>query len=427
MQDRKASRKDWRLILSLGASALGILYFLIQVFALGVIWLTGALGETSVSAQNISVGLLAWSSLLSGVLLIPVFLLSLYELRGQPIPHWLDTSRPEIGKWIRRLIVIWPLIVFLGWWVASKPSLIIFLLGPINLLAAGLPVLWIYSAARWKLDGGSQMRQWRILGFSLTLTPVVVILAEIFALLILSGFGGLWFLYRISINPQIEIELNHISNQIITAGGDLDSTLELLKPYITQPGVIVWVMVIFGGVVPLIEEVLKPLALWSLSGRKISAQEGFVGGLLCGAGFALMENILYLAMAVSPGEWLFVTIGRAGTGVLHMMASGLVGWGLARTWRDGKWVFLGLTTLSAFILHGLWNVLALASGVAPLFLNGSEPGEWRSLLFNLPVIFLLTLLIIGIVLINKHFRNNEQEPSRVGLIQNGEERQNADS
>ena len=79
----------------------------------------------------------------------------------------------------------------------------------------------------------------------------------------------------------------------------------------------------------------------ALAGKGLTDQEGFVAGLLCGAGFALLENLLYFMNVGTAEEWLFMVIGRAGTGVLHMFGSALMGWGLARTWREGKGGFPG--------------------------------------------------------------------------------------
>ena len=408
MQEKQTTTKNWRSVLSLGISALGILFFLIQALSLAVFWLISLVNAQSDLTQIISIGLLVWSSILSGAVLMPAFLLSLYQMRGQSIPHWLDTRRPAIRKIVMWIILVWPMFVFLGWLIAGRPTLAIYLLGPINLFVAGLPVLWIYNAAQSKLEGGSQQRKWRIFAFSLTLMPVLVILFELLALLVMGGFGGLWLAYRFSVDPQLEGQMMEILNQLMAMGDDLDAMIKLLEPYILQPSVIFWALAIFGGIMPIIEEIVKPMALWSLAGRKIRPQEGFVGGLLCGAGFALIENVLYFTTAIIAEDWLFMAIGRAGTGVLHMLASGLVGWGLASAWRDGKWGFLGLTTLGAFILHGLWNALSLVFGVLPLYLVEGQPTLDQTLLFYVPVIGLLLLSVLGMVLINRYFRNKNR-------------------
>jgi hypothetical protein len=407
MIETSIPEKKWQTILTLAISALGIVYFLIQALGLGVIWLTSFFDTQSGITQSIPSGLLAWSSLLSSLLLVPVLLHSVYRLRDQEIPAWLDTSQPTINKVVIWLILAYPVVVFLGWLVAGSPRVATFLLGPINLLVAGLPVLWIYNEAQRKLPAGSQVRKWRIFGFSLTIMPVLVIIAELIALMILALIGGLWLAYRLSVNPQLERELMYIFNQI-NIGGDLDTIIQLLKPYILRPVVIFGALAIFAGIMPMIEEILKPIALWSLAGHKITPREGFVGGLICGAGFALMENVLYFTAAIMAEDWLFMAIGRAGTGVLHMLGSGLVGWGLAKAWRDGKWPFLALTTLGAILFHGVWNSLALVAGVAPLYIYGSDATHWQTLLFYSPLILLLIAAAIALWLINRHFRKKQQ-------------------
>ncbi len=403
MKDKKAHSQNWRTIITLALSAFGVLFFLIQSLALGVFWVTELVNPQVDIYQSISTGLFVWASLLGGVILLPVLLLSITKVRGQPIPTWLDIRRPIVGKIVMWLLLAWPVIVFLGWIVAGTPKVAVFLLGPINLLVVGIPILWVYTTAKKKLKTGSPIRKWRIFSASFALTPIVIIAAEIFALLVLAVAAGIWVGYRISVDPSFERELMYIVNQVSIAGNDLDKILQLLEPYLLNPAVSIWAIVIVGGVIPVIEETLKPLALWSLAGRKITPREGFISGVLCGAGFALMENILYATTAIGAEDWLFMAIGRAGTGLLHMLASGLVGWGLARLWRGGKLVLSGLTILGAFLLHGVWNTITLISGLAPTFVYGPEVTIPQTLLFYSPVILLFLLSALGLFLIRRHF------------------------
>jgi len=403
-----AQGRNWRLIVTLVVCALGILFFMVQIFSLGAFWLVSILDPGVEISQSISIGVLVWSAILGGALLLPVLLLSIYDMFSKPIPRWLDTRRPAFGRIVQWVILVWPIVVLLGWLIAGRPELAAFLLGPINVLVAGLPVLWIYHTAQKGLSGGSQIRQWGIFGFSITLLPVLVILMELLALLGLAAMGGIWIALRISADPQIEREIMYLVNQVVIMGDNIDGIINLLGPYLRQPSVIFWALVIVGGIIPIIEEVLKPIVLWALAGRKISPQEGFLGGLLCGAGFALMENVLFFTNVLLAEDWLAMAIARAGTGVLHMLASGLVGWGLAKTWRDGKWVLQVVTTLGAFVLHGLWNVFALLSGLLPLLIMETEPTLGQEVLFVLPVIILLLISIIAMFWINRHLRKQAE-------------------
>jgi len=379
MEPLEEQRKDWRSLIALSISALGMLYFLVQAISLSGLLLISVIGSQINTSEHVIFGLLIWYSLLSGVLLAPIFLLGLCDYREKPIPAWLETDRPGFQKRLMWSILVLPGIIVVGWLVAGQPNLSVFVLGLINILVAGIPVLWFYTIGQ--------------RGF-----------VEILALLILAGFGGLWIAYRTTINPHLKAELMFLVNQILLHEGDLESIYKLIEPYFLQPSVFFWGFAIFSGIIPLIEEIMKPIALWSLAGRKISPQEGFVGGLLCGAGFAIMENLLYFQIVVTSEEWLFVSLGRIGTAVLHMLASGLIGWGLARTWCEGKWLLLIATTLGSFFLHGIWNAFALFSGVFHLFTGNLETTPWQTLLFNLPLILLFLAAGMSIFLINQYFR-----------------------
>jgi hypothetical protein len=423
MDTPKTKTQDWQAILSIALSGLGVVYFLIQALSFGVLWVTNLVNSQGAMDQTISYGLLVWSSILSCLMLTPVLLFSYYQLKGQNPPKSLDTSRPIFRKTAGLLIMIWPFVVFIGWLVAGRPGIAAFLLGPINILVAGLPILWIYTSATKGVDRGLQVRQWRIFGFSLAVTPLFAIVLEIIALLILGGFIFLWLSYQSTANPGLEQDLMYIINQASNRQGDIEAVLEILNPYLIQPGFFIWGFVVFAGVIPIIEELIKPIALWLMAGRKISPQEGFVGGLLCGAGFALMENVLYFTASSTAMDWLYLAIGRASTGILHMLASGLVGWGLGKAWRDGKWLFLGGMSLLAILLHGFWNALSLGTSLASLLLLDSNLTVWQEVLLTAPSLILLLLSAISIALIKGHFKKQNHPKTTISKEEKGNESQ----
>ena len=61
--------KRWQTILALILSALGILYFLLQAFGIGIYWLVSLFDSQTGTVENISNNLLVWASLLSALLL----------------------------------------------------------------------------------------------------------------------------------------------------------------------------------------------------------------------------------------------------------------------------------------------------------------------------------------------------------------------
>jgi hypothetical protein len=66
-------------------------------------------------------------------------------------------------------------------------------------------------------------------------------------------------------------------------------------------------------------------------------------------------------------EWASVTMARAGTAVVHITLSGLMGWALVEAWRRRRYLNLAGTYLAAVAIHGTWNamtVVMLVNGVA---------------------------------------------------------------
>ncbi|MBG0770515.1 MAG: PrsW family intramembrane metalloprotease [Anaerolineaceae bacterium] len=408
--------KRWQTILALILSALGILYFLLQAFGIGIFWLVSLFDTQTGTIENVSNSLLVWASLLSALLLIPTLWLSINRLRDKPAPVWLDGHKPWIRTLILVSVLVWPAVIALGWLIAGNPGLAVFILGPVNILVAVIPVVSAYFLAQRKLSAGSIDRKWRIFGFSLTITPFLIIILEGIALLAVGVLIFALLVVLASVFPTFAQTLTDLSDQLanIRATGLTD---EMLNELLTHPMVIFGLLAAISGLVPMIEEILKPIALWSLLGRNLTDQEGFVAGLLSGAGFALMENLLYFTNVATSQDWLTMAIGRAGTGVLHMFGSGLVGWGLARAWRKGKWPFLGLMLVLAITTHGVWNALAMAGGVAPELVFGSDVTVGQQILFYLPLLFLLLLQVLILYLINRHFQKTQSASENVNLNQ----------
>jgi RsiW-degrading membrane proteinase PrsW (M82 family) len=398
--------KRWQTILALVLSALGIVYFVIQAFGISVIWLISLFDTQTDLAVNIPNSLLVWASLLSALLLVPILWLSINRLRGKPAPAWLDGRQPWARKGLLATLLIWPVAIGLGWLIAGQPGLAVYILGPFNILVAGIPVIWVYFLAQGKLVPGGIERKWRVFGFSLTATPVLIVVTELIALAAVGLVVFVLVLLLTSINPALEQTLTDIMDQL-SSGQGMEIDLQFLESYLKQPVVIFGLLAVMSGIIPLIEEILKPIALWALAGKGLTDREGFVAGLLCGAGFALLENLLYFMNVTTAEDWLFMVIGRAGTGVLHMFGSALMGWGLARTWREGKGAFLALMTVLAVGFHGLWNALAILGGLGPELAYGTTSTLGQRILFYLPLIGLLILQIMALLLINRHFRKEK--------------------
>jgi hypothetical protein len=112
-----------------------------------------------------------------------------------------------------------------------------------------------------------------------------------------------------------------------------------------------------GVVVPLLEELIKPLGLLPLLPSRPGAGQAFLGGALSGAGYALAES-LFISSA-SP-NWALAAAARAGTSAMHIFTAGLVGWGLGEAFVRRKPLRLLAAYGAAVVIHGLWNGLTLA-------------------------------------------------------------------
>jgi hypothetical protein len=79
-----------------------------------------------------------------------------------------------------------------------------------------------------------------------------------------------------------------------------------------------------------------------------------------------------------------------------MTNAGLMGWALASTWQDGRYLRLVLTYLGVSALHGLWNLFSLAQGILPLVgpVDGLPLAWWQQ-----PALMNGGLWVISVILL----------------------------
>lgn len=112
-------------------------------------------------------------------------------------------------------------------------------------------------------------------------------------------------------------------------------------------------------VAPIVEELVKPLAVVILIGRVRSKAEAFALGLACGIGFNLVETTGYISSGAN--DWLNVALIRSGAGLLHGFGAAMValGWYILTHKDEGRWLrrlLLGFGCgLYAVFQHALWN------------------------------------------------------------------------
>jgi len=341
----------WQLIFSL----LGVLVLWTAALSLGLMVLSTLLSfpDNGIPTDILPLMLMTAGTGFSGILLLPSAWLALMRVMGRSSSIKFGLRRPG---WV---IFALPPVLGLGYLVSQNDSLSWIALPPLHVLATGISVLWILHLGIRGLSSGSAQRTWGIFGSGLVLAPALCLIVEMIALFVV-GFFGIIYLAR---DPILTEELVHLSEQLsFSPNQPPEELIALLEPYLLRPATL-YIGLVFGAIlVPLIEEFLKPIGIWLLAGRNITPAQGFAAGLLSGAGYALFENF---ALSANAGEeWSVVIIARMGTTIIHILTTGLTGWGLALAWRDGRFIRLGITYLMSVTIYALWNGLVILS-IAP--------------------------------------------------------------
>jgi len=164
-----------------------------------------------------------------------------------------------------------------------------------------------------------------------------------------------------------------VSDQVLDLVGDLvDALAGGLGEELASP---VFLLGLVEAVVlaPLVEEMVKPLPLLPLLKRLPTARDALLLGVLAGAGFAAVENLLY---AVGFGDaWSSVLVTRLLGSALHPFGAGLmaVAWWHVRRGEPGAAARWGRYYGLAVGAHALWNgTCAVAAVVASEWYRGWE-------------------------------------------------------
>ncbi len=351
--------------------------------------------------QSVRLLILAAGLTLVGLLALPSAGLALLRLFDQPLPEGLLHPLGGLpGALSRRLVilaaiaVIWVAALAAGNWAANQGGAGQLALAPLYVIAVALPIAGYLVVGAGGLSGGSLQRRWGIFGAGLAATSLIVLVVEI----IVFGLVAVLVVAALASQPDTLNLLSRLVQRLQNAQITPENLGRILRPYL-QPWMIFLGVAVVAGLAPLIEELLKPLPLWLFARRGLTPAEGFVGGLLAGAGFALFESMGDLAN-VTGESWAISAAVRASTDLLHMVNAGLMGWALAVAWGSrgqpgalGRYLRLALTYLLVVGIHGLWNSLSVVMVVLPLALPAGSPllrGGWVE---NVPVAVLAALYL----------------------------------
>jgi len=362
------------------------------------------------SGPDLSFWLMAWALAFTGVLLLPSAFYALLRLSGRPVKQ--SPQLPGIPKSslfvIILLVVLYLGVVLLGNWVSQIPSLAWWLLPPLHILAIGLPVLAVAYLATHRLPPGRPQRMWGVFGSGLVLGPALILVAETVALVVAIVVAVIWATSQPDLMKAIQV----FSQQMQSGRPSSDELLRGLGPYLLRPTLLFGVLIFGALVVPLIEELIKPIGVWLLYGRPMTAAAGLAAGAISGAGYALFES---LALTSNGQDWVSSVVARSGTAVIHIFTASLMGWALVLAWRERRYLRLLGTYLLAVLIHGSWNALALLSVVASLADAQAGPQKYpllskAGIAAPFGLIFMTIGALIALLLVNRHLR-----PAPVGL------------
>lgn len=368
--------------LSLGAALLFLLIGLAMAAPL-----PGLPSGSAVSFLN-----LAFASGVAGV----VMLLGLASLLRAPRPAAVSPAAARRRLALASLaMILWLPLIALFQAVETSP-LAWLALPPLAAVGAVIPAWWLVEIARRGLDVLPRGRGWQLLSASLALTIPLTLLLSLAMLAVFIVVLGVY----LNTQPQLLADLQQFFEQFDPARMDMQQLEALANQVLSNPLIVALLISLVAGVTPLLEELLKPLALWLYAGDRLSPAQGFVGGALCGAAFGLWENLSALAGA-GEGSGVLILTARVGSLLLHITASAIFGWGLASYWGQAHHLarLIG-TYLLAVGLHAFWNLFGVLSAVPvapqlPLInLLPADMETFNPLWLALPALALLNLLLL---------------------------------
>ena len=398
-----ASKKtDLPSVLLLLLSALGILIGLL-IAALTLISAYVFPTASLSAAEEMSVLSTSILSISISILNVPTLITSIKKLQRKSA---IQSLHPLFQK-ANYVIILWLLMIAVGYFISHEGRGTL-LLAPLTVAAVIIPVWWLIEFSRRGLPRSTKLREWGTLTIGLTVVPIIIILFE----LILIVIAVVVVMIGLGFQPGLTNQLFSFLENINLYQGGIEEVEQILYEMMKQPLIRAAIFLIIGLIAPLIEEIFKPMSTWLLLNRPLKEYEGFSLGLISGGAFAILESA-GMVIQVDIQDWLIAVTLRAATGVLHIGLSGLVGYGLARSWHQNRIGRGILYVFSAAILHGAWNSLALLSGFYSSALSGESGIEISGINGALSIFFMIIVFISIIVItlkINSRLRQDLTAP-----------------
>jgi hypothetical protein len=369
--------------------------FLSVALVMGVAAFSSVLtGETIQPQQTI----LLVVSIFEALILFVAAFISVQRFRQKPFAEQSTSFSPTAWQ-VAISLVLGAAVIFIGYKIGENGSLNWMLLPMLTLPAVALPIFLVLGLATRGISLGERWRSWSIFGIAMTLVPFFLIFLEIIALIVVLIFAGVYLLTQ----PDFVFEMQQLSRQIYILGPESEAVQDLLIPYISKPAVLAVALFYFALLVPMMEELLKPLGVWLFARRIDSPAQGFALGALSGAAYALIETF---GVSVQTIDWASLLLSRIGTGMLHVTSSALMGAAIVYAIRQRRYLLLLGTYIVSVTLHGFWNTLALLYGFSTVTETLGEETFFNEiqtpLMIGLAVLAAIFLVIL--VLSNRRLR-----------------------
>ena len=371
------------LLFIVGALTFFSVALLMAVTALGAFFAGQAVGAQQTIIMTVSA--------FQAFILVGAAFVSIQRFRQQPLAE--QDSAFNISPWhVGISLILAAIALFVGYQIIQRETASWLLLPVLTLPAVVLPLFVLLGMGIRGIPLGTRWQSWNVFGLAMTLAPFILVFLEIFALIFILVIVVVILMSQ----PGFETEMQRLSTQMYSIDPQSEAAQRLLAPYVVSPGVIAVSVVYFAIIVPLLEELLKPLGVWFFASKLTSPAQGFALGALSGSAYALIETL-----GVSGGQtadWATLLLTRIGTGALHITTSALMGAAIVYAIRERRyWRLLGTYALSVS-LHGVWNTLAIFFAFATLsefFDLQNSLRQWITPL-NIGMAF-LTLVLIGIL------------------------------
>ena len=382
--------------------------FLSAALIMGVTAFSTALTGEKIHAQQT---IILAVSIFEAVILIGAAFISIQRYRQQPFAEresYFSITPPQVAV----SLVAAAAVIFIGYQVGANGSLNWFLLPVLTLPAVALPIWIVLGLGIRGIPLGTRWQTWSIFGVAMTIVPFVLIFLEAIVLVLMLLIVGIFLLSQ----PDFVTEMQLLSRQIYILGPESEAVRDLFIPYITKPAVIVVALSYFSLLVPMMEELLKPLGVWLSANKLTSPAQGFALGALSGSAYALIET---LGVSAQTEEWASLLLSRVGTGILHITTSALMGAAIFYAIRERRYLRLLATYALAIFLHGFWNALAIlySFSAATEALGQSTPFIGLQMPLIIGMVILAGIFLIFLVSSNRRMKTTlpkatVEEPTR---------------